>query len=146
MPVPTNAQLKTEILTDAAGLGYAPFVNTQTAKIESLINATTGPGAVSVFNPQIPVAIIIQNIAPADATALTTNQLLFLILLCLTGGVLDMTNANTQQLWTGFFSTMSAATKNAMIASQKRAGSRAEGLWGVGTYVSSAQIEAALHS
>ena len=146
----TSAELNTELTTDPKGLGYAANItSTNDAANAALINATTGPGAATVTLPSITRDQLAELIAPvvlAFSSASAAVQAQWQPMLTLIDGIstFNCTAANL-----GMLTELSAAFPNQLTAAQiaaatTRMGSRAEVLWGVGTYVSWQQIAAAL--
>jgi hypothetical protein len=116
----------------------------QDASIAALLNATTGPGAGTVFNSAVTLQQIISCIAATDFAAATALQMQKLQFLFAGSATLDATIATTRTIVLGIFSGASAGTINALTAIASRAASRAEVLWGAGTVIGQADVSMAL--
>jgi hypothetical protein len=137
--------LKTELTTDPAVLGYAPFVtNKDDNGLSDLINASRGGGAFQVARDPIGGDELFAQVDPTDFSVLTTTQLAQLQVL-LTLRRIDMRLPAMRTILAGVFPT-GATTRAAITAFLTRNGSRAEVLWGPGKVVTTNEIDQALHS
>lgn len=141
------AALKTELLTDPAGIGYAASVtagnDTETARI---INAVrTVPPVFTINRGPIPSFLAKNAIVRADWTLVSPSDQNLLALI-LSSETVDMSDANTRASLGGIFPAGST-TRNNFIALANRAASRAEvypGSPGAGTTISVSDVALAL--
>ncbi len=136
------SQLKTEIQTDPAALGYAPFIASGSDNaIADLLNAV---GAFSINRTRIPAVEVVNAIVPTEWTALTAdekNRISFIV----SAGEVDASAANTRSAFLAAFAGGTTTRAN-LVALQTRPGSRAEALFGSGTFVSADDVAKALRA
>jgi tRNA threonylcarbamoyladenosine modification (KEOPS) complex Pcc1 subunit len=146
----TSAQLKSELQTDPAALGYATMITARdfaglNAAINLVRSGTAPDGkSYSVYSQTVSASAIMANINATEwtATVPTTNSWLALIGF-MVGGVIDATNTNVRAVFTKIFVGM-PNTLSAIDAAAHRNGSRAEALYGTGTTISDADIHTAM--
>lgn len=116
--------LRTELLGDPLGLGYVGESDAQAAA--TLNSLTTGR---TEARTNVPGNDVLHAIVSADLAALTTNQLLQLLILLFTAGTdgLDASNANIRGDFTNIF-TGKTTTLNALGALASGTVSRAQEL------------------
>jgi hypothetical protein len=137
------AALKNELLTDPAGLGYAPLVNSgNDAGIAAALNATRQGIAVNVG--VVPAYAVFEAIVPGEWAALSAQEKQR-IQTILSMGQVDTTGGNTRAAFQAAFATGSA-TRSALNALLTRPGSRAESLFGGGARVSDGDVARALRA
>ncbi len=151
------ASLKTEIQTDPAKLGYAPYIGVSDIQIAALLNSGTGPGAASIDVATISKGSLLLQIVPW-LDQLASGQT--------TGGT--PIPAATVTKWQQRFQALQAgdavlsvpallpmmndgvtdgiATTAQVAAITTRTGSRAEVLFGQGTVIQWQGVLAALGS
>lgn len=122
--------LHTEITTDPTGLGYAT-ANGDNA-VAALFNAPRA--GISVSKGIVQGYEVINALDAMEVAALTAIQLQRLGLLTGASGGVDTGSANTRTLLGVLFTTGSISRAN-LIALATRQGSRAEQLFGPGTFV-----------
>jgi len=142
----TKTQLYNELVTDAGGLGYAPYVaaNNDSA-LADLLNDKTKGGNINRISG---TASDLQScVDTAEYAALTgpKQNLWTAILIAAIGNGVPLSNANFQAqavyIWPA-----AGPTITALVALLTRPGSRAEALWGDGTTVSVSDISNALRN
>lgn len=133
--------LSNELKADSMAIGYAnSFQNAADQKTADLLNSLTGPGAATVYRNDIKTAEIINAIVATDFAALTSLKIQQLNLI-LQSGILDATVSNTRTIFTNIFTGMTA-TLSSLSTLAQRTGSRAEVLFGTGTFILPSQIAA----
>lgn len=145
MSVPfSNAALKTELLTDPASLGYAPHITAGDDNgLADLINMARSGGAYLVNRDPVTPGRLFAQIDPTEYAGLTTTNLQRLAT-AFAVPTLDLSVSNVLGILTGVFPNGSL-TNQAIVTLSKRAGSRAEVLWGPGVIVNANIINTALH-
>lgn len=130
-------QLHTELTTDPLAVGYAAHLNISDNAVADLLNATTGPGAASITIPQFTKEQFATGVLPAvQALPLATAaiQAKWTPMLNVALAMNTLYYATTAPLLAGLVADglMSAVQVDAFT---KRAGSRAEALFGYGTQI-----------
>jgi hypothetical protein len=137
-----HAALKTELTTDPAAMGYAPMVaKGDDAGPVTLLNAPAGS---AFFRSDVTIHDIVGAVAPADFAALAALQIAKLQLLFAGVSTIDLSLATNRTILAGIFTGASAPTLTALVAMAKRAGSRAETLFGAGAVVTPTDVAVAL--
>ena len=134
------AALKTEIQNDPAGLGYAPFVAEGADNaIAGLLNAIITGNKVNTGS--LTSDKLKQCITQADYAGLTTAQRSWLDFISQAPNI-DLNNTTVA----GGLNTLfpSGTSRNNVIAAQQRDGSRAEKLFGAGTFITDLDVAKAL--
>lgn len=154
--MPTPADLHTELTTDPLALGYASHINISDNAIADMLNAKTGAGAAAITLAQV----------GKGAVLLGTVPVLDQLASGLTLAAAPIT-PEVQAKWQNRFSALRAGSDTLACSPQfigmlmqlvsdgltqqpyidaiiKRAGSRAEVLWGAGTVVQPSDVQAAL--
>lgn len=134
--------LHDELFTDPASLGYEPGGGDENG-LADLLNQRHPAGAYQVDRDPVTVEDVFSLVTPEDFAALTATKLAQLQAI-FTLPTLDLAADNVRQNLAGIFGSNSA-TQQAILALQKRAGSRAEVLWGKGAYVTTNQVSQAIH-
>ncbi len=143
MTVPFSiAALHAELVTDPAGLGYVLDSGDQNA-LADLLNVWRPGGSYQVDRDPVTVSQVFSVVAPDDFAALTSTQLAQLQTI-FTLPTVNLAVGNVRDNLAGIFGTNSV-TQQAILALQKREGSRAEALWGKGAFVTVNEIDQALH-
>lgn len=137
------AAITTELQTDPARLGYAPAMaagdhNT----LFGLLNSQRAGGGFLVNRDPVVPEKLFAEIEPADFEAMTVTELTRLQVL-MTLPRIDLADVSTKAIVDGLF-VNGALTRQNVAVLQKRAGSRAEVLFGEGTIVTLNQIAQAL--
>lgn len=127
------ATLRTELLTDPAGLGYAGKSDYACA---GLLN--TVRGSIAVARDTIPTWMVLDAVAQADLAALTANQLQTLHIV-ISAGEVSIASANIRAIMSALFPAGSVTRAN-LVAIVNRTGTRAEQLFGVGTAVTDGDV------
>lgn len=144
-------QLKTELLTDPLGLGYAPTVASRddsiTASIINQIRAGILIKRADVSPSEVFHALDLVDLI-ASPTATMNSYLQSLLTAPYSIRLLndDGTSTPVQTNVLTLLKTGSTPTKTRLIALQTRAGSRSEQLFGAGTIVTANDIALALTS
>lgn len=134
--------LKNELQTDPTALGYAPMLTKgDDAGPTRLLNTPAGS---AFFRSDVTMHDIVSAIAPADFAALTALQIAKLQLLFAGVSTLDASVATNRQILAAIMTGASAPTLAALVTMAKRAGSRAETLFGVGVAVTPTDVALAL--
>jgi hypothetical protein len=132
--------LKTELLTDPTGLGYAgPIASGITWQLADLINATTS--SIQIFRSSIPTWEVIACTDMTEYTALTANNKQMYQTL-VSAGTVSGADSRIRSMFGAIFAA--GTTRTALLAMASRNGSRAEQLFG--TAVSASDCSAALGS
>ena len=137
----TTAQLRSELLTDPTGLGYAPFIaagsDSEIVEAVNRIRAT-----ISVFRDDVAASELLAALVKTDWNGLAAgDKQLFQAVV--SAQRLDMTSAALRGTLIALFPAGSATRTN-LTAAASREGSRAEKLWGLGASVSIADVALAL--
>ena len=144
----TKAQLRAELLTDAGGLGYAPYVTANNdTTLADLLNDRTKGG--NIDRVRVTAAELQSCVVASEALALTTaqsNLWVALLTAAADGGILLSDNQIRNQILAVFTASGAGTTRSKVSTLQQRAGSRAEALWGEGTTVSYADVGVALRN
>jgi hypothetical protein len=145
--------LKTELETDPTNMGYAPFLNNAPGILAEMLNAKTGSNT-KVVSRTIGIGTVLDLLGPADGAAVlstldtlkASNPVIKWAWHLLEKADLDVglasTRAQLDSLATAGVLTQAqcSAIKNLAVT----VASRAEVLFGNGTYVTEANIRAAL--
>lgn len=142
--MPTPQELKTELTTDPASLGYAALIKVGSdGGLADALNLPRSGASFAQFRSNVAPSEILHAVAPADFA--NANQLAVSKLqLILAPGVVDASLANVRGSLQALFSGASQATRDALLAVCTRQGSRAEKLFGPGTTVTPLEIAIAL--
>lgn len=126
----TYTQLRSEIQTDPAALGYAGKTPEQQL---ALLNALPGPAGETVNVTGMTPQAFGQSMVESEWAALTVQQCLYLVMLALTGSI----NPNNATVKAGVLAIFGAGTTTRanLSAALTRTCSRAEFLWGAGTVI-----------
>lgn len=126
----TYSQLRSEIQTDPAALGYAGKTPEQQL---ALLNALPGPAGETVNVTGMTPQAFGQSMVESEWAALTVQQCLYLVMLALTGSI----NPNNATVKAGVLAIFGAGTvtRANLSAALTRTASRAEFLWGAGTVI-----------
>lgn len=142
------AALATELASDPASLGYAAHVAAgRDGDIEALINATTGPGVGTITLASVTRNQFIKGLMPAVLTlagkdAATKDKWDRALSAVTAADPITIDASNLYFL--GLVAADGLLTSNQAEAIYKRAGSRAEVLFGAGTHVDTSDIAKAL--
>ena len=138
--MPTPQQLKTELTTDPAGLGYSSHLTVADDQgLADILNAVQAGVAYSIFRNSIPVRDLIAAITASEYVTLTSLQIAQLNFLFSANSTLDATDLNTRNIVTTIF-TGKASTLGNFAVVAKRQASRAEVAWGQGTFITAQQV------
>lgn len=150
------AELNTELTTDPAALGYAPYLNISDNECAALLNALTGPGAVTISLPSQTKGAILKGCVPGTdqlatgvnlsgvaISAATTNKWLHRFNAIRSGDPVLALDTEMMGLL-GQLVTDGLMTQAQIDAITKRVGSRAEYLWGAGTVVQPSDVMRAM--
>jgi hypothetical protein len=136
--------LKTEIQTDPKSLGYAPFMTAGSDwQIANLLN-TQGASNEKVNQRALAPGDVFGAIVPSEwAVVSADNKLLIQIAFSL--NAIDLNNANIRALFSQAFGVGSTTRAN-IVALVQRSASRAEALFGVGTFITPDDVAKALRA
>lgn len=137
------AALKSELLNDPTGLGYAPSVSSRNdTALANMLNLVRA--GISVFRGVIATYELWGCIVKAEYDALAPgDKQLLQILLGLP--FVDSADSGTRTVVAAIFGS-ATATRAAMIAKASRTGSRAEQLFGTGTLITADDVGRAFAS
>lgn len=135
--------LQTELLTDFAKLGYAPFVSTHDLNsLSDLLNILHNEGGFLVARAPVQPSTIFDAIDAVDFKTLTVTDLTRLQTV-LSLETIDLNVSATFAKIADIFQ-LGNTTLNAMTTLRTRPGSRAEVLWGPGKIVHPNEVSEAL--
>ena len=144
MPAPTLQQIRTEIDTDPKSLGYAAMLD-DTNRDEAIANRLNELGAANpdetLFKAYTPMEDILAAIVLADYTALSATAKTTLEQFT-RGPKLKSGDANMRATMAGIFPV--STTRTNLINISSRVCTRAEFLWGEGTFVNNVDVAQAL--
>ena len=135
--MPTRAELRSEILSDPAAVGYA---GKEPHEIAALLNDPARGETVSramVPSWELQAAVVGSEFQALSAVA----QRAWLAIVALPE--VPVTNANLRSQVAAIWGA-GTATRGNLQALETRPGSRAEALWGEGTYITHQQVSEAL--
>lgn len=139
----TPAQLKTEIDTDPTGLGLVALRNA--GNFQGIADALTLPRAgITIERLSVPVAALINALAPAEYVALTQPQRDYLALLPALVNVDIRTGSSLRNALNTVFAAGTTTRANYTALASKTPASRAEQLFGEGTRLTHGDVSAAL--
>lgn len=139
MPTFTPAALKSELLTDPAALGYAPFIasggDSDLVELLNRVRAT-----VSIFRDDVAASEVLAALVKADWDALAAgDKQLFQAIVA--AQMLNVTSASLRNMMAALFPPASATRAN-LITVASRQGSRMEQLFGL--HVTASILDVAL--
>lgn len=135
----SNAALKSELLTDPIGIGYATaLANGDDNTLADMLNIKRDGGGFQVNRDPVTPGDVFAQITPTDYAALTSTNLQRLAT-AFTVPELDLAVSNVVEMLTGVFENGST-TNQAIILLSKRQGSRAEVLWGPGIVITANMV------
>ena len=135
----TLAELRTELVTDPTGLGYAAAWGGSDQGLADLLNLPRA--AITVWRGLLPAYQVIDLVAWTEWTALSAANKQLLQTLTGTDTV-NTESANTRAAFSQMFAA-GTATRTALLAFAQRTGSRAEQLWGTGRIVTESEVSGA---
>jgi len=144
----TIANITAELTNDPRGLGYGPSIPANLGELSRLLNTAPQPagsgGAVTVFKPYTDLSDAIACVVASEYTALTAAQKALWTDLVMRAGPRGIKSGDANMRATVVSVFPAGATRTALTAVASRPASRAEELWGVGTYVPDQDLAAAL--
>lgn len=133
------AELKSELINDPQGLGYAPlYANGQDQDLANILNTIHVGGAFQIDNEPVTREQVVRNIDATDLDAMSASNLTKLMVLFLMGHI-DLANVATRTLLSSVFPA-NGVTRTNLIALAKRQGTRGEKLFGNGVRLSASDI------
>lgn len=143
----TKAQLQAELNTDPKALGYAaPKAAGNYQGLIALVNGTYA-GVGVVWRTDVRGAEVLAALVWSEISALSTNNWLALQSLLIPSTPIDANSARIRAWFSGLFpsATFPLTSANLTAMGQKAAPSRAEELWGYGTYVTEQDVANAIN-
>lgn len=141
--MPTLAEIKTEIVTDPAGIGYATVLNGELTPWHELTALLNAPRTASPLpRGVVPAYMVAAAVDRAEFDALAAAGRTYLSLL-LQPGQVDLSAAPIRAGLGALFPAGST-TRTRLIALADRDASRAEVLWGAGTVIDFMQVVLAM--